>query len=182
MAKKNSTQRRAHNPYLPVTDGERLARAMHVLKAAIVAMDAKHVNTYTMLQPGKTVNIVLDYPMECAHGLIQEVLEHRRDLKRVIAKREVPEKGPPSITWQLLQILHLLKVTIYACEEPDPSDGIDLSYPMWAAVKLIEEAGDRLGEEGDKEFVRRNPRLMREAELMGAGSANAPPATTGKPN
>jgi hypothetical protein len=174
--------RRAHNPYIPVGDGERLTRAAHVLKAAIVAIDAKHVNTYQMLQPGKSMNIHLSHPVECAYSLIQEVLEHRRDLQRVIARRDVPEGGPRSVTWQLLQILHVLKVAIYAYEsEPEPIDGIDFSYPLWAAVRLIEEASEGVGHESDKEFVRRNPKLMREVELMRTPPAS-PASIEGKPN
>jgi hypothetical protein len=42
---------------------------------------------------------------------------------------------------QLLQAVNILK----ACTEAnnDPDGDIDLSYPMWAAVSLLEEASDR---------------------------------------
>jgi hypothetical protein len=169
----------AYNPYIPVIDTERLTRAAHILKAAIVANDAKHVSTYAMLQPGESesVHIDLSHLMEVAHSLLEEVIAHRPRGRR---KRSEAS----TITQLLLQALHMLKVAIYAnAQEPEPADGINFSYPLTATVNVIEQAHELLYDEDDKKFVARNPKLMREAELAGAGRVQVKaPAAAGKPN
>jgi hypothetical protein len=142
--------------------------------AAIVANDAKHVNTYHCLRPGKSVHIDLSYPMEAAHTLIEEVIAHRPRGARKSSEAS-------TITELLLQVLHMLKVTIRANEdEPEPQDGINFSYPLHAIVNVIEQAHELLYKEDDKKFVARNPKLMREAEL--AGRLQAKESAAGKPN
>jgi hypothetical protein len=82
--------------------------------AAIVANDAKHVNTYHCLRPGKSVHIDLSYPMEAAHTLIEEVIAHRPRGARKSSEAS-------TITELLLQVLHMLKVTISGRTRMNPN-------------------------------------------------------------
>jgi hypothetical protein len=171
---------RAHKPYIPISDTGRLTGAAQILRAAIVANDAKYVNTYAKLQPGKSEHIDLGYLMEAAHSLVAEVIAHRPPRGRR-AKHGGSEAS--TITDLLLQALHMLKVAIYAyAGEPEPADGINFSYPLRATVEVIEQTHELLYDEDDKKFIARNPRLMREAELAGAGRLQAKEPAAGKPN
>jgi hypothetical protein len=145
----------AVNPDTPTSDCERLRQAEHIVKASIVANDVSH-----------PLEISLSHTLEAAHCLIQDVIEHLGEG----SKRKRPGELPTSVTGRLLQAAGILKVCIVANTDGYIEGGgeFDFSYPMHAAVALIDEAHNRLYEG--------------KGQATPARAAGRVQATEGKPN
>jgi hypothetical protein len=129
--------KQAVSPDTPTSDAERLTQAAHIVKASIVANEVSH-----------PLDINLCCTLEAAHCLIQDVIEHLGEG----TKRKRPGEPPASISGRLLQAAGILKVCIVANTDGYIEGGgeFDFSYPLHAAVTLIDEAHDRLYEGEDK--------------------------------
>jgi hypothetical protein len=116
-------------------NSESLIQAAHMLTACI------HILTECigadMTHP---MDFNLNFPLETADCLIREVLEHRSDEERCLAK-PVPGRPAASATEQLMQPSAILAVCIMANHnDPRFHHECDLSYPMHAALTLIDQA------------------------------------------